>query len=278
MKMKGLLLILIMMLIMAPVGYAAMATFEDVDMNVPPAQNYTGGGTYYNGSDGAGGFQSGDVYFTNSFIDYGGGFTSWDGWAYSNTTDTTTPGFTNQYSAITGGGVNGSASYGVAYTSSSSQLYFGISSGEYNQQIDGFFVTNTTYAWDSMTNGDSFAKQFGGPTGDDPDWFLLTVYGLDSGYARTGDSAEFYLADYRFADNSQDYIVADWTWFDLTGLGVVSGLEFELSSTDNGSFGMNTPAYFAMDNLEASPVPVPAAVWLLGSGLLGLIGIRRRVR
>jgi hypothetical protein len=25
-----------------------------------------------------------------------------------------------------------------------------------------------------------------------------------------------------------------------------------------------------------SPVPVPAAVWLLGSGLLGLIGIRRR--
>jgi hypothetical protein len=29
-----------------------------------------------------------------------------------------------------------------------------------------------------------------------------------------------------------------------------------------------------MDNLNA--VPVPAAVWLLGSGLLGLIGIRRR--
>ena len=27
---------------------------------------------------------------------------------------------------------------------------------------------------------------------------------------------------------------------------------------------------------EASPVPVPAAVWLLGSGLAGLIGIRRR--
>jgi hypothetical protein len=25
-----------------------------------------------------------------------------------------------------------------------------------------------------------------------------------------------------------------------------------------------------------SPVPIPAAVWLLGSGLLGLVGIRRR--
>ncbi len=28
--------------------------------------------------------------------------------------------------------------------------------------------------------------------------------------------------------------------------------------------------------IEYAPVPVPAAVWLLGSGLLGLIGIRRR--
>jgi hypothetical protein len=28
---------------------------------------------------------------------------------------------------------------------------------------------------------------------------------------------------------------------------------------------------------EASPVPVPAAVWLFGSGLLGLLGIRKKV-
>ena len=26
------------------------------------------------------------------------------------------------------------------------------------------------------------------------------------------------------------------------------------------------------------PVPVPAAVWLLGSGLVGLIGLRRKFR
>lgn len=35
---------------------------------------------------------------------------------------------------------------------------------------------------------------------------------------------------------------------------------------------------FHMDNMvySASPVPVPAAVWLFGSGLLGLLGVRRK--
>jgi len=35
---------------------------------------------------------------------------------------------------------------------------------------------------------------------------------------------------------------------------------------------------FTLRLLDGSPVPVPAAVWLLGSGLLGLFGIRRKIR
>jgi hypothetical protein len=31
-------------------------------------------------------------------------------------------------------------------------------------------------------------------------------------------------------------------------------------------------------DVSAAPVPIPAAVWLLGSGLIGLVGIRRRMR
>jgi hypothetical protein len=38
--------------------------------------------------------------------------------------------------------------------------------------------------------------------------------------------------------------------------------------------GLN--AFFAMNSLEMNQVPVPAAAWLLGSGLMGLIGLRRR--
>ena len=31
-----------------------------------------------------------------------------------------------------------------------------------------------------------------------------------------------------------------------------------------------------IDAFGANPVPIPGAVWLLGSGLLGLLGIRRK--
>lgn len=33
-----------------------------------------------------------------------------------------------------------------------------------------------------------------------------------------------------------------------------------------------------LDNVVVSPVPIPAAAWLLGSGLLGLLGIRRKLQ
>ena len=48
------------------------------------------------------------------------------------------------------------------------------------------------------------------------------------------------------------------------------------------SFGLGSMAgrsYMSMDGIslaEASPVPIPAAAWLFGSGLIGLAGLKRR--
>ena len=89
---------------------------------------------------------------------------------------------------------------------------------------------------------------------------------------------DFYLADFRFADNSLDYIVRDWRFVDLSGLGVVSRLEFDLASSDSGAFGINTPAYFAMDSLAANAVPEPATPVVLLGGLAAAVLVRRRGR
>ena len=48
--------------------------------------------------------------------------------------------------------------------------------------------------------------------------------------------------------------------------------------TLNGTFSPNSSGYlpaFRITGEQVSPVPIPAAVWLLGSGLLGLFGVRR---
>lgn len=42
----------------------------------------------------------------------------------------------------------------------------------------------------------------------------------------------------------------------------------------NGPFGGSVPGFNGTGSLTA--VPVPAAVWLMGSGLLGLVGVARR--
>ncbi len=200
-------------------------------------------GAFLNGSDGAGGFTSGHVFLPNT---YNAAFMAWSGWAISATTDTLTPGFNNQYSAIAGGGYEGSAAYAVSYASPASILK--LEEGAGGSVVEGLYITNSAYAYLSMLDGDNFAKKFGGETGDDLDFFRLTVKKYLDGELGV-DSVDFYLADYRFTDNSQDYIIRDWTYLDLSSLGEADSLSFALASSDVGQFGMNTPAYFCVDNI-----------------------------
>ncbi len=228
---------------------ASVATFDDLSLAV---------NSHY-APQAATTFTSGAASFTHNFTNWGGGC-CWSGFTYSSMTDTTTAGYTNQYSDITGGGVNGSANYAIANPGlSSSRVDFSTPTN-----VEGAYFTNTTYAYLSMLNGDSFARKFG--LGD---YFTLKVTGLDAGNQVTG-SVNISLA--RDAN-----LVHEWIWNDLSPLGTVKALAFSLTSSDTGAYGMNTPAYFAMDNLTTvSAVPVPAAIWLFGSGLIGLIGIARR--
>ena len=75
----------------------------------------------------------------------------------------------------------------------------------------------------------------------------MTVRGYLNGQ-KADDSVDFMLGE--VANDSTQNIVSTWTWVDLSALGHVDSLAFDLSSNDTaGGFGMNNPAYFAIDNL-----------------------------
>ena len=240
--MRGLVVVLLLG-VCGVVKAQQIANFEDLALEK---------GTYWNGSDGSGGFASGSAWFSNNYdTTYG----SWDGFAYSDISNASAKGLSSQYNAITGSGQGGSANYAVGYIGWTMPPTMTL---DEPAVVSGLYVTNNNYAYYTMLNGGMFgAKKF-----SDSDWFLLTMTGIDATGAVTG-TVNFYLAE------GTD-IVNDWEYVNLASLGVVKSVEFNLSSSDNGAYGMNTPGYFVIDTV----VPEPASLVLLT--FAGMIGLRRR--
>ncbi len=196
------------------------------------------------------------------------------GWSYSNVNNSTTAGFTNQWAAYPGTGVGGSGNYAIGTTSSPNGAFFNLPIG---QAVNSLSVANTTYAALSMLNGDQFAKKFGGVTGNDPDFLRVTFTGFGAANAMGGatGSVDFLLADYRFSNNAFDYVVNNWQLVDLTSLGSARSIGIGIDGSDIGSFGLNTPAYVAIDNLSFATIPEPSCFVLIATGV-GLAFSRRR--
>lgn len=198
--------------------------------------------TFNNGSDGDTLFNIDDFLFPVNYDTSFGGYWA-EGFAVSNRTDTVDGSFMNLYSARTTPEVNNG--YLVANLAEGPVT---ISTGfeittDRTFEYTSIDVTNTTYAFKSMRDGDMFAKQFGGPTGDDPDYFFIR-------FSNGVVDIDHYLADFRFEDNAQDYIVDEWETVDLTPFQGGMSFTMELFSSDTGAFGINTPLFFALDNLS----------------------------
>ncbi len=184
----------------------------------------------------------------------------WGGFQISSRKDTTKTTIEAQYTAVTGSGYN-SDKYAVAYTSSYTPADVFPETGNPTETIKGVYVTNNLWTYQVIINGDSYATAFGGESGNDPDYFRIKASGFNENDEEI-DSAFFYLADYRFDDNSLDYVVTDWQYFDLSSLGEVSKIRFSVEGTKYNQSGLVTPAYFCMDNFNdnAPVVDLPPVV------------------
>ena len=216
----------------------AVATFEDITDITAPVDGHISVGTEED--DEREFFTNGDFAFSS------GCMSDWDYWywfGYANRKDTKYETLDDQWNNIMGGGYDGSATYGVAFAAAFNGPCYVTLLSEKPAVVPGFYITNSSYAFTSMLNGDGFAKKF-----DKGDWFKLTITGYDAEDKVTG-TKDYYLADLR--DEATAFIIDDWRYVDLTSLGKVAKIGFDLSSSDTGDYGMNTPAYFCFDNFGA---------------------------
>lgn len=143
----------------------------------------------------------------------------------------------------TGGGHNGSNNFAVhygykdksGYTDSMILPSFSFGDGM-ARVIDHMYVNNICYALNCYLNGNGLTAKIG-----DDDWVKLTATGYN-GETKT-DDASIYLC------NGPKNIVTDWTKFDLSGLGAVTKVEFNITGSSDNGYGFSQPAYFAYDDV-----------------------------
>ena len=103
--------------------------------------------------------------------------------------------------------------------------------------IDHIWINNSTYALNCYVNGNGLTD----PVGEnDKAWVIAR--GFDENDEFVTESI-FYLVD------GPDGIVTEWTKWDLTSLGKVWRVEFNMAGTNDNGYGFSQPAYFAYDDV-----------------------------
>lgn len=149
---------------------------------------------------------------------------------------------------VTGGhsGTNFNTHFGYldnsGYGMMSELMYFQFGDDE-PRVIDHMWVTNTTYVYNQLLT----CSEFGASNYElsDTSTFKIVAYGYDSWDDEEPEETEFYLL------SEGKNIVTEWTKWDLSSLGKVVKVEFNLvgSSDLEGNYGLFIPGYFAYDDV-----------------------------
>jgi hypothetical protein len=121
--------------------------------------------------------------------------------------------------------------------------------------------TNFAYA-DSMTPNEDLTR--------DDAWYQYTIGGQ-------AYRVESRAGNYEFTHDDQVAgYHADWDFFDYRSYVKGGGTGDEKTYFSGVVRSQIVDNFKGATSFDVNPVPVPAAVWLLGSGLVGLVGLRRR--
>ena len=141
------------------------------------------------------------------------------------------------------GGHNGSKNFCVHYGYADNSgyangplpyIYFGDGVA---RVVDHMYVTMTTYLANCVANGNGLTA----PAGKD-DWVKLVAIGYDEDGKEVATRPEFYLVG---AEGN----ILEWTKWDLSALGKVVKIDFNVTGSNDNGYGFSQPAYFAYDDV-----------------------------
>ena len=178
----------------------------------------------------------------------------WYGYAVSNRSATSGGPFLAQgdYYTVVGGvdhTATGDNQYAVAKADTNTEVgaaMFVLSPGS-NGEFTGAWFNNVDPVYQSMLTDFN-----------ETSYYHLIVTAYDSNL----NSIDSGMVDLTLVD---DWTYQEFGWTDVYAVGI---------AIDTNAFIYN---YFAMDDINVAPVPVPAGVWLLGSGLAGILSLRRKL-
>lgn len=129
--------------------------------------------------------------------------------------------------------------------------------------VSDLWICNSAYTYGVIMNGNHWDD------GEDDGWtgtalplkdvtdkdgkkgyLRVDAYGFNGDVAtNNGKPVSFYLADYN-ADATTGKVITAWTEWNLSSLGNVTKIKFNVVGNDSGQYGLNTPAYFCLDNIH----------------------------
>jgi hypothetical protein len=138
----------------------------------------------------------------------------------------------------------------------------------------GMFATSGANYFTSNFNGSvsrNFSFSLGTPSGGGD-------YEAVGFYVTGFDTTKSFNVTLSYADGSVETFDLGNGYTSAVGVGVPIYFGFVGDKLISGITFSNVQDQYAIDNVSAMNTPVPGAVWLLGTGLLGLLGYRRMSR